>query len=90
MARLRPEDWLAVGYLAVITAVAFVLWYSAVGRWAPGRAGLLGGVAPIAAAATGVLLGAPAPRPLVWAGVIVVLAGLALGLRMRKPHEEVS
>ncbi len=26
--------WLAVGYLAVITAVAFVLWYSAVGRLA--------------------------------------------------------
>lgn len=90
VARLRPEDWLAVGYLAVITAVAFVLWYSAVGRLGAGRAGLLGGVAPIAAAATGVLLGAPAPRPLVWAGVIVVLAGLALGLRVRKPHEEVS
>ncbi len=37
--RLRPEDWLAVGYLAVITAVAFVLWYSAVGLLgAAGRA----------------------------------------------------
>jgi drug/metabolite transporter (DMT)-like permease len=79
--RLRPEDWLAVGYLAVITAVAFVLWYSAVGRLGAGRAGLLGGVAPIAAAATGMLLGGPAPRPLVWAGVAVVLTGLALGLR---------
>jgi drug/metabolite transporter (DMT)-like permease len=80
--RLRPDDWLTVGYLAVITAVAFVLWYSAVGRLGAGRAGLLGGVAPIAAAATGVLLGGPAPRPLVWAGVAVVLAGLALGLRV--------
>ncbi len=83
--RLRPDDWLAVGYLAVITAVAFVLWYSAVGRLGVGRAGLLGGVAPIAAAATGVLLGGPAPRPLVWAGVAVVVAGLALGLRVRSP-----
>jgi drug/metabolite transporter (DMT)-like permease len=81
--RLRPDVWLAVGYLAVITAVAFVLWYSAVGRLGAGRAGLLGGVAPIAAAATGMLLGGPAPRPLVWAGVAVVLAGLALGLRKR-------
>ena len=81
VARFRPEVWLAVGYLAVITAVAFVLWYSAVGRLGAGRAGLLGGVAPIAAAATGVLLGGPAPGPLVWVGVAVVLAGLALGLR---------
>lgn len=81
--RLRPDDWLAVGYLAVITAAAFVLWYSAVGRLGAGRAGLLGGVAPISAALVGVLLGGPAPRPLVWAGVAVVLAGLALGLRNR-------
>jgi drug/metabolite transporter (DMT)-like permease len=81
--RLRPDDWLAVGYLAVITGVAFVLWYSAVGRLGAGRAGLLGGVAPISAALTGVLLGGPAPRLLVWAGVAVVLAGLALGLRRR-------
>lgn len=81
--RLRPDDWLAVGYLAVITAVAFVLWYSAVGRLGAGRAGLLGGVAPIAAAVTGVLLGGPAPRPLLWVGVAVVLAGLGLGLRKR-------
>ena len=44
------------------------------------RAGLLTGVAPVAAAAAGVLLGAPAPRPLVWAGIAVVAAGLALGL----------
>lgn len=83
VARFRPEDWLAVGYLAVITAAAFVLWYSAVGRLGAGRAGLLGGVAPIAAAAVGVLLGGPAPRPLVWVGVAVVLGGLALGLRKR-------
>jgi drug/metabolite transporter (DMT)-like permease len=84
--QIRPDVWLAVGYLAVITAVAFVLWYSAVGRLGAGRAGLLGGVAPIAAAATGVLLGGPAPRPLVWAGVAVVLAGLTLGLR-KQPAE---
>jgi len=62
-----------------------VLWYSAVGRLGAGRAGLLGGVAPIAAAATGVLLGGPAPRPLVWVGVAVVVAGLALGLGVRSP-----
>ncbi len=80
--RLSGPDWLAVGYLAVaVTAAAFVLWYSSVGRLGASRAGLLTGVAPVAAAVAGVLLGAPAPRPLVWAGIAVVAVGLTLGFR---------
>ena len=82
LARLDAHEWLATCYLAVVvTAVAFVLWYSCVGRIGAGRAGLLAGVAPVAAAVSGVLLGHPAPRPLVWAGMAVVAAGLAVGLR---------
>jgi drug/metabolite transporter (DMT)-like permease len=78
---LTRSDWLAIGYLAVaVTAVAFVLWYSSVSRLGASRAGLLTGIAPVAAAASGVLLGGLAPRPLVWAGMAVVAAGLALGL----------
>jgi len=77
--------WCAVGienpvhllFIVAVTAVAFVLWYSSVGRLGASRAGLLTGVAPVAAAATGVLLGGPAPRPLVWAGIAVVAALLA-------------
>jgi drug/metabolite transporter (DMT)-like permease len=87
--RLTGHDWLATAYLAVaVTAVAFVLWYSGVSRLGPGRAGLLTGVAPIAAAVTGVLLGGPAPRPQVWAGIAVVVAGQIVGLRWasRRPH----
>jgi len=80
--RLRAADWLADGYLAVaVTAVAFVLWYSSVRRLGASRAGLLTGLAPMAAAAAGIALGGPAPRPLVWAGLAVVAAGLVLGLR---------
>ncbi len=80
--RLRAADWLADGYLAVaVTAVAFVLWYSSVRRMGASRAGLLTGLAPVAAAAAGIALGGPAPRPLVWAGLAVVAAGLVLGLR---------
>jgi drug/metabolite transporter (DMT)-like permease len=80
--RLTTHDWLAVGYLAVaVTAVAFVLWYTGVSRMGAGRAGLLTGVAPVAAAITGVLLGGPVPRPQVWAGIAVVVAGQVLGLR---------
>jgi drug/metabolite transporter (DMT)-like permease len=82
LARLDTHEWLATCYLAVVvTAVAFVLWYSCVGRIGASRAGLLAGVAPVAAAVSGVLLGHPAPRPLVWAGIVVVAAGLAAGLR---------
>lgn len=79
---LTRPDWLAVGYLAVaVTAAAFVLWYSSVSRLGASRAGLLTGIAPVAAAVTGVLLGGPAPRPLVWAGIAAVAAGLTLGFR---------
>ena len=84
--RLSRPDWLAVAYLAVaVTAAAFLLWYSSVRRLGAGRAGLLTGIAPVAAASTGVLLGGPAPRPLVWAGIAVVAAGLVLGFR--KGHD---
>ncbi len=79
---LTAPDLLATAYLALgVTAVAFVLWYSAVRRLGAGRAGLLTGVAPVAAAAGGVLLGGPVPGAVVWAGVAVVAGGLALGLR---------
>ena len=71
-----------MAYLAVgVTAVAFVLWYSAVGKLGPARAGLLAGVTPVSAALTGTLLGAPMPGPAVWTGMAVVGVGLALGLR---------
>jgi drug/metabolite transporter (DMT)-like permease len=87
VAHLTRADWLAVGYLAVaVTAAAFVMWYSSVRRLGASKAGLLTGIAPVAAAATGVLLGAPAPRPLVWAGIAVVAAGLALGFRQTRRH----
>ncbi len=78
---LTGDEWLTIGYLAVVmTALAFVLWYSAVSRLGPGRTGLLTGVAPIAAAGTGVLMGGPAPAVGVWLGIAVVVAGLAVGL----------
>jgi drug/metabolite transporter (DMT)-like permease len=82
--RLTGHELLAIGYLAVVmTALAFVLWYSAVGRLGPGRTGLLTGVAPMAAAGAGVLLGGPAPVAGVWLGIAIVVTGLALGLSHR-------
>jgi len=79
---LSGGDLLTLGYLAVVvTGLGFVLWYSAVNSLGAARAGLLTGMAPLAAAGTGVLLGGPLPRPAVWAGVVAVAAGLATGLR---------
>jgi drug/metabolite transporter (DMT)-like permease len=84
--RLHAAQLLAGAYLAVgVTAVAFVLWYTCVDRLGAGHAGLLTGITPVAAAVAGVALGSPWPRPLVWAGVITVMAGLAVGLRHRDP-----
>ncbi|MHB8295603.1 MAG: DMT family transporter [Acidimicrobiales bacterium] len=79
--RLGSAQLFAIGYLAVaVTAVAFVCWYGCVTRLGASRAGLLTGVAPVAATVAGVALGGPVPRPLVWLGIAVVAAGLAVGL----------
>jgi drug/metabolite transporter (DMT)-like permease len=82
VSRLTGRELLAVGYLAVaVTALAFILWYHSVGRLGAAQAGLLTGVAPVAAAGSGVALGGPAPQPLVRVGIVIVSCGLAIGLR---------
>lgn len=76
---------LAAGYLAlVVTALAFVLWYTAVRQLGSARAGLLTGVAPVAAVAGGVLLGGPVPGVVALAGVALVAVGPAAGLLLRR------
>lgn len=79
---LRAEHLPATLHLAVaVTVVAFLLWYTAVGRIGPGRAGLFTGVVPVASAVGGVLLGSPVPGPVVWLGVAVVVVGVVLGMQ---------
>lgn len=79
--RLRPEHWAAIGYLALlVTAVAFVCWYASVAIIGPGRAGLLTGVAPLAAALAGAFTIGQLPTAPVWLGIGVVCAGLVIGL----------
>lgn len=81
---LDAGDLLAAAHLAVVvTALAFVLWYSAVGRLGAGRAGLFTGVVPVAAAVGGVLLGGPLPTAAACVGVGVVVAGLLVGFGTR-------
>lgn len=84
---LTVRHVLAIAYLAVaVTAVAFVLWYSCV-RWlGAGRAGLLTGVAPVAAAVIGTALTGEVPAVGVWLGVGLIAGGLAIGfVRPRAP-----
>lgn len=81
VAELNRTDWIAVAYLAVlVTAAAFVLWYSAVARLGAGTVGLLTGVAPISAALVGMVVGGHYPGAMVWIGLLVVIGGLAAGL----------
>jgi drug/metabolite transporter (DMT)-like permease len=83
-ARLTAAEVGAIGYLALlVTVVAFLLWYSTVAALGPGRVGLLTGIAPVAAAVTGIAVGSRTPSPLMWLGTGVVLAGLVAGLRSR-------
>ncbi|WP_405486282.1 DMT family transporter [Streptomyces sp. NBC_00096] len=78
---VSPRQWAAAGYLAVmVTAVAFLLWYRTVAAVGSGRAGLLTGVAPLAAAGAGAVTGGGVPGTAVWLGLAVVIAGLTAGL----------
>ncbi|MGW0882303.1 DMT family transporter [Streptomyces sp. NPDC002671] len=83
---LNASQWGAAGYLALmVTAVAFVLWYSTVRAVGAGRAGLLTGIAPLAAAAVDTVSGGGAPGPSVWLGIALLILGLVAGLRPRNP-----
>ncbi|CCK32312.1 hypothetical protein BN159_7933 [Streptomyces davaonensis JCM 4913] len=79
---VSASQWAAAAYLALmVTAVAFVLWYSTVRSAGAGRAGLLTGIAPLAAAAVGAVSGSGLPGAWVWLGIAVVIVGLVAGLR---------
>ncbi len=90
-AAFDTHDLLAVGYLAVgVTAVAFILWYSCVHWLGAGRAGLLTGVAPVAAAAIGVPVTGTTPSVAVWAGVALIVVGLIVGFGRTAETEDMQ
>ncbi|MFE6994487.1 DMT family transporter [Microbacterium sp. NPDC057659] len=73
----------------VVTAVAFLLWYSALSRLGPDRAGLFAGLVPVGALATTVLL-AIAPVGVAEAlGAALIAAGIVYGMRVpvRAPRD---
>lgn len=77
----RVDDAAALIYLAVVvTAAAFVAWYSAIDRVGAARAGLFAGLVPIAALATSAAIGLTLITPLRLAGALVVCGGVVLGV----------
>lgn len=85
VARLTAGQWAAMAYLAVlVTAVAFLCWYSTVAALGAGVAGVLTGITPVVAALAGVALDGRMPAVSVWLGIGVVCCGLALGLVRRR------
>ena len=75
----------ALAYLSVVvTAVAFLLWYTGVARVGAARAGLFAGLMPVAALVAALALGVEVPTAHGVAGALVVASGLALGLSSRR------
>jgi drug/metabolite transporter (DMT)-like permease len=69
-----------VGLAVVVTAVAFGLWYFAVGRLGADRAGILIGLMPISGLVVSIALGAQEFKLLGLAGAAVVAIGCVVGL----------
>lgn len=76
----RGEVFALAYFAIVVTAMAFLLWYSAVGRLGPGTAGLFAGLMPVAAALSGVIPGLTTVTPAVIGGSLVVGVGISVGL----------
>lgn len=77
-----PSDGAAIAYLAIITtALAFVLWFSAIKELGADRAGLLIGMMPVAAVVVDAVLDGRAPSMADIAGTALVAAGVMLGAR---------
>jgi drug/metabolite transporter (DMT)-like permease len=77
-----PTHVAAILYLGLITtALAFVLWFSAVQELGSGRAGLLVGFMPIAAVTVDSLLNGRTPSTADLAGTALVAIGIAAGAR---------
>jgi len=72
---------LGFAYLAIVVTVgAFLLWYTALPKLGPGRAGLFAGLIPVGAIVTGLVLGLATPSGYDLLGAALVIAGILVGL----------
>lgn len=79
------DELVAMLYIALpVTVIGFACWYTAVGALGGDRAGVLLGLAPVAALILGVALGAQSLTPASVGGVLLVGIGCAIGLAARR------
>jgi drug/metabolite transporter (DMT)-like permease len=69
----------------VVTAVAFVAWYSSVDAVGAVRTGLFAGLVPVGTLVTAMLIDRRLPSLAGAAGTLVVAAGITLGVRAARP-----
>ncbi|MBB5852779.1 drug/metabolite transporter (DMT)-like permease [Amycolatopsis umgeniensis] len=79
------RELIALGYLTVVvTAIAFLLWYSAVSVLGADRAGVLVGLMPVSGLGVSLLLGMQDFRLSQVIGIALVSSGVVIGLRRRE------
>ncbi|GAA2971123.1 DMT family transporter [Actinokineospora diospyrosa] len=79
------REWTALSVVAVLTVVAFVIWYQAVSVLGADRAGVLIGVMPAAGLFVSIAVGSQDLTLAGLAGVAVVGLGCVIGLLSRSP-----
>ncbi|GHH59806.1 hypothetical protein GCM10018781_03670 [Kitasatospora indigofera] len=86
-----PGEAAALLYLSlVLTVLAFLLWYGALGRLGPERAGLFAGLVPVTAALSGAALGTGGLHPAELLGSGLVGLGVCAGLAVRRAPEDAA
>lgn len=84
---IGSSDLLALAYLALgSSAVATVSWYVAVPRLGADRAGVFYAFSPVGALVGGLALGTSHLSVGEFLGLVIVTAGLVVGLRRTRPH----
>ncbi|WP_329519582.1 DMT family transporter [Spirillospora sp. NBC_01491] len=79
-------EFAGLAYLSVVvTSIAFLIWYDALGRLGADRAGLFAGLIPVSAVATTMALGLGRPSAADLAGAGLVAAGVVIGVRSPRP-----
>jgi len=76
-----PEAAAFIYLGALVTAVAFFLWYDALRRLGPDRAGLFAGLVPVGALLTTAVLGLGEVRLAHIVGALLVAAGVVIGMQ---------
>ena len=91
---IQPVNWPAVGAVvyqgAVIAGLCFVVWTLLLKRYSPGALSMFGFIAPFVGVILSALMFGEAITPRLWGGVMLVVLGIALFTRERKPSAETS